>query len=77
MPKTIVHHPGEAPFSLFWTAEGSGPPLILVRGLGRSHRFFAPLMPHLIRHQAVEANAVATTQPMNDDTDAPLQADAR
>ena len=50
MPTVTVNHPGEAPFSLFWTEEGSGPPLVLVRGLGRSHRFFAPLMPHLTPH---------------------------
>ena len=50
MAKVTVSHPGEAPFSLFWTEEGSGPPLILVRGLARSHRFFEPVMPFLTKH---------------------------
>ena len=47
MPSTTVETPGEEPVRLFWTAEGSGPPLLLVRGLGRSHRFFEPIVPHL------------------------------
>ena len=47
MPFLTVEHSGEHPFRLFWTAEGSGPPLLLVRGLGRSHRFFEPIVPHL------------------------------
>jgi len=31
---------------LFWTEEGpsDGPPILLVRGLGRSHRYFAPIV---------------------------------
>jgi 3-oxoadipate enol-lactonase len=50
MAKVTVSHPGETPFDLFWTEAGAGPPLILVRGLGRSHRFFEPLMPGLVEH---------------------------
>lgn len=53
MPRITVTHPGEAPFQMFWTKEGSGPPLLLVRGLGRSHRFFAPIVPHLSKHFTV------------------------
>ena len=47
MPFVTVQHDSADPFRIFWTAEGSGPPLLLVRGLGRSHRFFAPIVPHL------------------------------
>ena len=47
MPFVTVQHDNQAPFRIFWTAEGTGPPLLLVRGLGRSHRFFAPIVAHL------------------------------
>lgn len=35
--------------NLYWTSIGSGPPLILIRGLGRSHRYFEPILPALAR----------------------------
>jgi 3-oxoadipate enol-lactonase len=58
MPFVTVQHDNEhfrdpEPVRLFWTSEGSGPPLLLVRGLARSHRFFAPIMPYLVEHFTV------------------------
>ena len=38
---------------LYWTSIGSGPPIVLVRGLARSHRYFQPLVPYLARHFTV------------------------
>ena len=42
-----VNYPDDPPFNLFWREEGMGIPLLLVRGLGRSHRYFSPILPHL------------------------------
>ena len=35
--------------NLYWTTIGSGPPLVLIRGLARSHRYFEPIVPLLAR----------------------------
>jgi pimeloyl-ACP methyl ester carboxylesterase len=48
-----VEYPDEPPFKLFWRVEGRGPPLMLVRGLGRSHRYFSPILPYLAEHFTV------------------------
>ena len=53
MPFTEIIHPDEDPFNMFWTVTGQGPPLVLVRGLARSHRYFAPIIPFLEQHFTV------------------------
>jgi len=35
---------------LYWTSIGSGPTLVLIRGLARSHRYFQPIVPYLARY---------------------------
>ncbi len=35
---------------IYWTAIGRGPPIVLVRGLARSHRYFEPIVPYLARY---------------------------
>jgi len=33
---------------LYWEKQGSGPPLVMIRGLTRSLRFWEPILPHLV-----------------------------
>lgn len=35
---------------LYWEQQGSGPPLVMIRGLSRSLRFWEPFLPHLREH---------------------------
>jgi pimeloyl-ACP methyl ester carboxylesterase len=43
----IAHVRGE---ELYWEQQGSGPPLVMIRGLSRSLRFWEPFLPHLRDH---------------------------
>jgi 3-oxoadipate enol-lactonase len=53
MPFVEISHPNEPSFNMFWKVTGQGPPLMLVRGLARSHRYFAPIIPFLQQHFTV------------------------
>jgi len=48
-----IRYPDEDPFKIYWKVEGQGPALMLIRGLGRSHRYFAPIIPYLVEHFSV------------------------